>query len=66
MPVSILALLLVLALSALGGWWLSAGKTAEKPVRVMMFVGYFWLLAFVQVLLLAAVYFVKQHFFTGL
>jgi len=66
MPASIIALLLALVLSALGGWWLSAGKTTEKPVRVMMFVGYFWLLAFVQVLLIALAYFLKQHFFNVL
>ena len=53
----IVILLVVLALSAIGGSWLSAGKTAERPVRVMMFVGYFWLLAFIQLLLLSAAYY---------
>jgi len=62
MSVTILGLLAVMAVSAMGGWWLSFRKPVEKPVKVMMFVGYFWLLAFVQLLLVAGVYFVWKKF----
>jgi len=55
-------LLIVIALSAFGGWLFTAGKAIEKPVKVMMFVGYFWLLAFVQLSLLAAIYYLWQRF----
>lgn len=59
---AIIGLLLVTAISSLGGWWLSFNKPAEKPVKIMMFVGYFWLLAFVQLVLVAMAYFGWQHF----
>ena len=62
MSLAIAALLAVVALSALGGWLLSAGKAVEKPVKAMIFVGYFWLLAFVQLLLIASAYFVWRRF----
>lgn len=65
MDVAISALLAIVALSALGAWGLVAGKTAERPVKVMMFVGYFWLLAFVQLSLAAGGYYFWQHFFDG-
>jgi len=61
MPVAIEAIAIVVALSALGGWLFTAGKPLEKPVRVMMFVGYFWLLAFVQLSLIAMVYYIWRH-----
>lgn len=62
MSVTIAGLLAVMAVSAIGGWLLSFRKPVEKPVKVMMFVGYFWLLAFVQLLLVAGGYYVWQRF----
>lgn len=62
MSVTIAGLLAVIAISATGGWWLSFRKEVEKPVKAMLFVGYFWLLAFVQLLLIAAAYFAWQRF----
>jgi hypothetical protein len=62
MNATIAGLLAIVAVSVGGGWWLSFRKPVEKPVKVMMFVGYFWLLAFVQLLLVAGVYFVWQRF----
>ena len=53
MNLAVAGLLVVVAISTIGGWLLSAGKTDEKPVKAMLFVGYFWLLAFVQLLLVA-------------
>ena len=62
MSITIIGLLAVIAVSAIGGWLLSFCKEVEKPVKVMLFVGYFWLLAFIQLLLVALAYFVWQHF----
>jgi hypothetical protein len=59
MATPIIILLVVMVVSGLGAFWLSSGKTAERPVRVMMFVGYFWLLAFIQLLILATGYYVE-------
>lgn len=63
MPGAIAILLLILAISSLCGWWLSSRKTAERPLKIMMFIGYFWLVTFVQILLFAALYFVEQRIF---
>ncbi len=62
MSVTIAVLLAVVAVSALGGWLLTFRKSVEKPVKAMLFVGYFWLLAFIQLLLVALAYFVWQRF----
>lgn len=63
MSVAIIALLLVLLISTLCSWWMIRRKTQEKPVKIMMFIGYFWLLTFLQLFLLAAYYFIGQRFF---
>jgi hypothetical protein len=63
MPGAIAILLLILAISSLCGWWLSCPKTAERPLKIMMFIGYFWLVTFVQILLFAALYFIEQRYF---
>lgn len=62
MSVTISGLLAVVAISALGGWLLTFRKPVEKPVKAMMFVGYFWLLGFIQLLLVAGAYYVWQRF----
>ena len=62
MSLAIFSLFGILMLSTLGGWWMSRRKLVEKPVKVMMFVGYFWLLTFIQLLLFAIVYFLWQRF----
>lgn len=63
MNLAIGVLLGILAASSVSGWWLSGRKAVEKPVRVMMFVGYFWLLTFLQLLLAALLYYIARHFF---
>lgn len=55
-------LLLMLLVSGSGGAWLAGRKSAEKPVKIMFFVGYFWLLTFVQLCLAALGYFLGQRF----
>ncbi|WP_367156061.1 hypothetical protein [Methylomonas sp. HYX-M1] len=61
MHLALLGLLAVLAISATAGWLMVGNKQQDKPVRVMMFVGYFWLLTFLQLLLLAAGYFLMHR-----
>lgn len=56
------SLLAVASVSSLIAGWLSFTKPVEKPVKVMLFVGYFWLSAFLQLLLLAGIYYVWQHY----
>ena len=63
MHVAIVILLVVLLISALSSVWMIRRKSAEKAVKTMMFVGYFWLLTFLQLVLIALGYFVQQHFF---
>jgi hypothetical protein len=53
---------MVAGISALGGWRLVVGKTPEKPVKVMLFIVYFWLLAFAQLLLSGLAYTIWQHY----
>ncbi len=62
MSATIAGLLVVVAISAFGGWMLIFRKAVEKPVKAMLFVGYFWLLAFVQLILAALAYFLWQRF----
>ncbi len=47
----------MLLLAALVGWFLAARKEAEKPVKVMLFVLYFWVIVFVEIALSGLVYF---------
>ncbi|ANE56510.1 MULTISPECIES: hypothetical protein [Methylomonas] len=56
------ALLAILAVSALGGWLLCRNKPVEKPVKVMLFVGYFWGLAFSLLILAVLAYLGWQRF----
>ncbi|MDX8128858.1 hypothetical protein ACH5Y9_03075 [Methylomonas sp. BW4-1] len=62
MSIIIIGLLVVAAVSGIGGWLVSSKQSQETPVKIMMFVGYFWLLAFAQLLLVALSYFGWQHF----
>ena len=39
-------------------------KDQEKPVKIMMFIGYFWLLTFLQLLLAALLYYIGRRFFS--
>jgi hypothetical protein len=63
MPTAIVALLGIMLVSALVAGWISQRKIAEKPVKIMMFVGYFWLMTFLQLVLFSVLYFIGQKFF---
>jgi MtN3 and saliva related transmembrane protein len=57
----IISLLLAMVVcSSLGGWLLARRSPQEKPVRVMLFVGWFWLLAFMQLVIASASYYAWQ------
>jgi hypothetical protein len=63
MSVAIVALLVVLGIAGLIALLLIRGKSQDKPVKVMMFVGYFWLITFLQLLAFGLVYFLAKRFF---
>ncbi|OAI20451.1 hypothetical protein A1359_03030 [Methylomonas lenta] len=60
----IVYLLGVLLISTGCSWWIIRRKVEEKPVKVMMFVGYFWLFTFGQLLLFTLLYFIYQRFYS--
>lgn len=63
MNMVIMALLGLLVVAAALAWLLIRDKTQETPVKVMMFVGYFWLITFLQLLAFGLVYFLAKRFF---
>jgi hypothetical protein len=63
MNMAIAGLLGILLISAVIAWWLVRQKPQERPVKIMMFVGYFWLSTFLQLLLAVLLYFGWQRFF---
>lgn len=56
MNIAVQGLLVIALLSSLGGWWFSTRKAIEKPLRVMLFVLYFWAFAFAQLILVGMGY----------
>lgn len=63
MHLAIVTLLVMLGIAGLIALLLIRGKSQDKPVKVMMFVGYFWLITFLQLLAFGLVYFVSKRFF---
>jgi len=53
-------LLIIVFLSSMGSWFISTRKQVEKPVKAMLFVLYFWILAFVQIGVVAFAYFLLK------
>lgn len=62
MPNAIVILITLLFVAAVIAWQLARRKASERPVRVMLFVAYFWLLAFAEVMLAVLAYLGWQHF----
>ena len=56
MSPTIIILLIIIFVSTFVGWFFSRLKEAEKPVKVMLFVLYFWGSFFVQLMIFAALY----------
>lgn len=56
MSIMVIGILVLISISTAAGWFFSHAKVAEKPVKVMLFVLYFWLFLFVQVVIFALLY----------
>ncbi len=56
MSPTVIIISLMVLISTLSGWLLSRSKTAETPVKVMLFVLYFWGSAFIQLIIFALLY----------
>ena len=56
MNVVVIVLIGITFISTISGWLLSRSKKVEKPVKVMLFVFYFWLIAFIQLGIFAVLY----------
>ena len=56
MSTTVIGLIILISISTFAGWFFSHAKDAEKPVKVMLFVLYFWLFIFVQVMVFAVLY----------
>ena len=52
-------LITILFTSTIAGWLFSRSKKAEKAIKVMTFLLYFWLFAFVQLIAFALLYHYK-------
>lgn len=53
---TVIGLLVVVLISTIVGWLISRSKQVEKPVKVMLFVLYFWMSFFVQLMVFALLY----------
>lgn len=51
----------VAGFAGLVGWLIVRRKPVETPVKVMMFFGYFWLVAFSLLVLLAGAYYLREY-----
>ena len=52
----VIGLMVLISISTAAGWFFSHAKVAEKPVKVMLFVLYFWLFVFIQLVVFAVLY----------
>ncbi|MDT4328952.1 hypothetical protein ACQE3E_09010 [Methylomonas sp. MED-D] len=50
----------VAGFAGLAGWLIVRRKPVETAVKVMMFFGYFWLVAFSLLVLLAGAYYLRE------
>jgi len=53
---TVITILGVVFISSVAGWLFSRSKKVEKPVKVMLFVLYFWVSFFVQLVVFAMLY----------
>ena len=56
MSPTVIGICILLFIASASGWYFSRSKQAETPVKVMLFVLYFWASIFVQLMIVAAVY----------
>jgi len=53
---TVVGLLIIVFIASIAGWFFSRSKEAEKPVKVMLFVLYFWGSVFIQVMIFSVLY----------
>ncbi|MCK5829698.1 MAG: hypothetical protein KAH20_05300 [Methylococcales bacterium] len=56
MDATIIGLLIITFIASMTGWFFSQSKEAEKPVKVMIFVLYFWGSVFIQLMIFSVLY----------
>jgi len=56
MNTTVIGLLFLLLIATFSGWFFTRTKTVDKPVKVMLFVLYFWISAFIQLIVFALIY----------
>ena len=56
MDIMVIGLMVIILISTGAGWFFSHAKEVEKPVKVMLFVLYFWLFVFIQLVVFAVLY----------
>ncbi len=52
----LIVLMLMIFTSTIAGWSFSRYKQAEIPIKVMIFMLYFWLFVFIQLIIFAIMY----------
>ena len=53
---TVIGLLVVILIATFLGWLISRSKQVEKPVKVMLFVLYFWAFLFIQLIIFSVLY----------
>ena len=56
MSPTIIGVLGLIFIATLSGWLFSRSKNVEKPVKIMLFVLYFWVSIFIQLIVFAVLY----------
>lgn len=52
----VIGIILVIFLSVIASWFFCRSKKAETPVKVMIFILYFWIFVFIQLIVFAVLY----------
>jgi Ca2+/Na+ antiporter len=56
MNITVIGLGLLLLIATFVGWFFTHTKKVDKPVKVMLFVLYFWITTFIQLMIFALLY----------
>jgi len=57
MSTTIIGLLVIILISTVASWFFSFSKQSENPIKVMLFVLYFWVFLFIQLIVFAILYY---------
>jgi len=56
MSPTVIGIFILIFIATVSGWFFSRSKEAETPVKVMLFVLYFWGTIFIQLMVFAGLY----------